>query len=77
MIFSGLVLFNMLLNWLSSKLRLRGGFNDKVLFSLFCFASADVCSTERVNDRKFDYLLFQNIVYHYCIENKTMGHHYH
>ena len=52
MTFSGLVLFDFdrLLNWLNNKLRLEGGFNNKVLFSLFWFPSEDASMKEIAND---------------------------
>ena len=51
--FSGLVLLDSaarLLKLLNNKLRLGGGFNNKVLFSLFWFASEDASVKERTND---------------------------
>ena len=53
MTFSGLVLLDSAdrsLNWLNNNLRLGGGFKNKVLFSLFWFASEDASVRERIND---------------------------
>lgn len=53
MSFSRLVPFNpvdMSLNWLNNKLRLAGGFNNRVLFSLFWFTSEDAAVKEIIND---------------------------
>lgn len=52
MTLSGLVLFDPAdasLNWLNNKLRLGGGFNNRVLFSLFWFTSEDAAVKQRGN----------------------------